>query len=151
MQLNVNLPGYEDLTVDLNEQGFIIGYHLQGSIKTVELFHQLKEKFGDEIIRWPNLVDERTQLHSRSPQERRSLLLLQELVLKAQGRKNVPYSGEIVCECRQVSSETIDKALLASASSVEEVAAWTTACTSCTSCKSKIEEIIQYRFPNKSA
>lgn len=151
MKFNVNLPGYEDLSLEVDPKGFIKNYYLQGSSKTLQLFQHFKLKYGDQITQWPPLVENQNLFMSCSKEERRSLLLLQGLLFKIQDHHQIPYSGEIVCDCRQVSSEVIDQALIASASNIEEIATWTTACTSCTSCKNKIEEMIQYRIPKKIA
>ncbi len=144
MRLHINLPGYEDLKVELNSQGEIASYQLQCSVSTLEFFEDQLKNFGRELAQWPlPTLDETT---GRNKEKRRSYLLMLELVLRARGEWGLPYEGETVCICREVSSEKIDQSIAAGAGSVETVALWTTACTSCTSCKGKIEEILKHRL-----
>lgn len=150
MKLQAHLPGYELLDLEIDSQGSILNYHLQCSTATLELFKKYQSQYGKVFSKWPDFLKDDVDLKSLPTPERRSRLLLQELLNKAQGRKPLPYAGEIVCDCRQVSSEVIDHSIIAKTSTVEEIAAWTTACTSCTNCKDKIEKIIQYRLSNQS-
>lgn len=146
MQLLVNLPGYEMLTVNLNAQGMVESYQLCCSSQTIQLFHQHLQDHGTRLRDWPLPNENAIAQRGLSNAERRSQLLLQELILKARGEWKLPYRGEIVCTCRGVSSETINHAIAAKASSAEEVSNWTTASTSCTTCKGKVEELVKYRY-----
>jgi bacterioferritin-associated ferredoxin len=156
MQLHVNLPGYEDLFVELNEAGEILHHQLQVSMDTLALFQELLEKQGAKPALWqfsPDLnacapVSPTTPCHQADRQRQRQLrsqALVRELILRAQKKWELPYQGEIVCTCREVSCESIDRAIVAGANSVESISAWTTACTSCTTCKGKLEELLRYR------
>lgn len=144
MHLHINLPGYEDLKVTLNSQGEIESYQLQCSSSTLKLFEDQLLSFGRKLAQWtlPPMDAEVSPV----PEYRRSYLLLTELILKSQNLWLVPYQGEIVCTCRQVSSESIDQSIAAGANTVDTISVWTTACTSCTSCKTKIEEILGNRL-----
>ncbi|MEY4616977.1 MAG: hypothetical protein RJB66_1937 [Pseudomonadota bacterium] len=142
MQLQINLPGYEDIQIETNEQGEIISYHLQASPKTVGLFEDLLSRFGRKISQWKLGAG---LLEGASLEERRSHLLAAEIIARAKTQWAIPYAGEMVCNCRQVTSEKIDNAVVAGAMNVAEVSLWTNACTSCTSCRGKIEEIIRNR------
>jgi NAD(P)H-nitrite reductase large subunit len=142
MQLQINLPGYEDLKIDLNGNGEIAGYHLQGSPQTVTLFEKLLGIYGRKISQWkmPDELPEGCTL-----EERRSHFLLAEVIARAKSQWKLPFAGEMVCNCRQVTSESIDHAVVAGAMDVADVSTWTSACTSCTSCREKVESIIRNR------
>lgn len=142
MQLQITLPGYEDLKIEINEEGEVSGYHLQGSTHTVELFESLLRRFGRKVGQW-KVASELAE--GASLAERRSHFLMAELIARAKSQWSLPYAGEMVCNCRQVTSEVIDNAIVAGAVNVAEVSLWTNACTSCTSCRGKIEELIQNR------
>lgn len=142
MQLQISLPGYEELTVQLNELGEISAYDLQTSTSTLELFENLLGRYGRKVAHWNLVVD---LPEGSTPSERRSHFLIGELIARARGLWALPYAGEMVCNCRQVTSEQIDHAIVAGAVDVTEVSQWTTACTSCTSCRGKIEEIVACR------
>lgn len=143
MQLNVKLSGYENLTVELNEQGEIEAYNLQGSETTLKLFERLLQSFGKKLSTW--LIDGKDGIKG-SHAELRSMLLIQELVWQSMGRSKLLYANEVVCTCRDIRCEAIDQAIIAGAHSVDLVSTWTTACTSCTSCKPKIERLLEYRL-----
>ena len=142
MRLHVSLPGYEDLSVELNDQGEILEYHLQSSSVTMELFESLLGRYGRKIAQWQLAM---VLSSAASLEERRAFYLLGELIAKARVRWELPYAGSMVCNCRQVTSEQIDHAVVAGAMDVADVSSWTTACTSCTSCRAKIEDIIKFR------
>ncbi len=157
MELIINLPGYENISLHLDDSGVIQHYQLCCSQQTTILFKSCLEKYGKKPSQWPksNLFSYSQGLdkfghsdnhHSSNNDERRAALLIQEIILRARGEWKPPYAGETVCNCRGVSSEEICHAITAKASSVEEVSQWTTASTSCTTCKDKIVELIQYRF-----
>lgn len=146
MQLLVNLPGYEMLTVTLNEAGVIETYQLCCSSQTIKLFNQYVQNHGKTLRDWP-VPNQNTMSSVDLPSaDRRAQLLMQELILKARGEWSLPYAGEMVCTCRGVSSESINHAITAKADTTEDVSNWTTASTSCTTCKGKVEELIKYRY-----
>lgn len=143
MQLQINLPGYEALKVEINNEGEIAAYQLECSSITLELFKKCIDHFGLKLNSWDL---SQIKIEGQNKLElRRSEYLLQELILKAKGTWELPFSGQIVCNCREVYSETIDQALVAGAQTIEDITYWTTACSSCTSCKSKIEDLIRFR------
>lgn len=146
MQLLVNLPGYETLTVNLNAEGALESYHLGCSSQTIKLFKQYLQDHGRSLRDWPLPNQKELEQKSLSSADRRAHLLMQELILKARGEWNLPYGGEMVCTCRGVSSESINHAITARASTTDDVSNWTTASTSCTTCKGKVEELIKYRY-----
>jgi len=145
MQLSVNLPGYERINVYLNEAGEIESYQLCCTSMTLKIFKNCIHLHGKKIGAWPLPNKAGWVTGNISSDERRSQLLIQELILKSRQEWLLPYTQEIVCTCRGVSSETINDAITAKASTVEEISNWTTACTSCTTCKDKIEQILQFR------
>jgi len=150
MLLIVNLPGYEKITVKINKDGDIESYQLCASSQTLNLFKQFIHSHGQRINQWPlpNIMD--VESSNFKAETRRAHLLLQELILKARGIWKLPYSGEMVCTCRAVSSEVINNAITAKANTLEDVSNWTTASTSCTTCKDKVEELITYRLLNST-
>lgn len=145
MQLLVNLPGYETLSVTLNDSGVIDTYQLCCSSQTIKLFNQYVQDHGKTLRDWPVPNQKNLEQKNLSSADRRAHLLMQELILKARGEWNLPYAGEMVCTCRGVSSESINHAITAKACTTEDVSNWTTASTSCTTCKGKVEELIKYR------
>jgi bacterioferritin-associated ferredoxin len=149
MQLHINLPGYEDLRLELDESGNIETCQLQCSPATVTLFNSLLTQYGRKISTWEvpiSTIQRNGALDIVvSRDDRRASLLMQELVKRAQGLWRSPFAGEIVCTCRGVTSESIDQAIVAGAKSIEEISLWTTACTACTTCKFKIEDLLKNR------
>lgn len=75
-----------------------------------------------------------------------SEVLLRELLLKAKGQWQFPYSEEQLCHCRAVPTEKVDRAVVSGCHSVAAVSSETSAGTSCGTCKPDIEAILKYRL-----
>jgi len=73
-------------------------------------------------------------------------ILIRELILKAQGRWEFPYSEEELCHCRGVPLAKVDAAIIAGCKSSASVSRETSAGTSCGSCKPDIEAVLRYRL-----
>ncbi|MFN8789841.1 MAG: (2Fe-2S)-binding protein [Bdellovibrionales bacterium] len=76
-------------------------------------------------------------------------LLIQELILKLQGKWQHPYQHEEVCHCRNVSLETVEQAIINGAHTPEMVSRWTSASTACGTCRPDVEKILKYRLSNE--
>lgn len=159
MQLQINLPGYEQITLELDEQGTLLSYHLETSDLTLRCFEKMLRLKGKTIAHWDvkainslidtegqNFLNAKTTVSgARALASRRTRMLLSEMIERVRATWTLPFQGEIVCTCRQVSADVIDHSIVAGAQKLSEVSQWTTACTSCTSCRPKIEEMIAYR------
>ena len=73
-------------------------------------------------------------------------ILLRELVLRAEGRFQLPYREPELCHCRAVPTEVVDRAIVSGCHSIESVARCTSAGTSCGTCKPDTEKLIAYRL-----
>ena len=73
-------------------------------------------------------------------------LLINELILKLQGKWKHPYPHDEVCHCRTVSLETVEQAILNGAHSTDMVSRWTQASTACGTCQPDVEKILKFRL-----
>lgn len=74
-----------------------------------------------------------------------SELLLKELILKARGEWNFPYSHVEICHCRAIATEKVDQAILCGARDIPTIRKLTSASTACGTCQQDIEGIIRFR------
>ncbi len=75
-----------------------------------------------------------------------SAILLRELLLKARGEWNFPYTEDETCHCRVVPTEVVDQAICLGAHTPAKVSAMTSASTACGSCRPDVEAMIRYRL-----
>lgn len=76
----------------------------------------------------------------------RSVMLLRELILRAQGQWKFPYPEDELCHCRAVKTAVVDDAILNGCHDALQVARETSAGTSCGACKTDSEAVIRYRL-----
>lgn len=106
-----------------------------------EFSHQvlgLKQKYGPDPEHW-----EFSNLGNHWD------LLLKEFILKCRGGWEVVYEAKELCHCRNVTTQTIEQAILCGARTTEEVSRWTSAGTACGTCRSHVEAILKVRFLSK--
>ena len=79
-----------------------------------------------------------------------AVLLLREVLLKAQGRWSFPYQEEELCHCRAVPTKKVDEAIVSGCHTPEDVSRATRASTSCGTCRPDVNAIINYRLGRDS-
>lgn len=75
-----------------------------------------------------------------------SEILVRELILKAKGEWNFPYSHDEICHCRAVRTLEVDRAIICGAHTAQTVSRLTSASTACGNCRFDVEAIIRYRL-----
>ena len=78
-------------------------------------------------------------------------LLLREIILQCQSRREHPYKEEEICHCRAVPTAVVESAILLGAHTPETVSRWTSASTSCGTCRRDVESILDVRIPGRKA
>jgi bacterioferritin-associated ferredoxin len=78
-----------------------------------------------------------------------SEVLLRELIQKFHGRWRYPFEHSEICHCRNVSTEKVDQAIIAGASTSEKVSRLTSASTACGTCRTDVENLIRFRLGKK--
>jgi bacterioferritin-associated ferredoxin len=76
-------------------------------------------------------------------------LLARELVLRAKGEWADPWvlsEANMICNCRQISAQKIDQAIIGGCHTLDAVSRATSAGTSCGGCRPKIEDRILFRL-----
>jgi NAD(P)H-nitrite reductase large subunit len=74
------------------------------------------------------------------------VLLLREILLKAQGRWDPPYKDEEICHCRVVATRKVEDAIIAGCHTVDRIKRATNASTSCGTCRPDLESLLAYRL-----
>ena len=74
------------------------------------------------------------------------ILILKEVILKAQSLWIPPYTDFELCHCRVIQTQVVDRAIIFGAHSSETVARLTSAGTGCGTCKPDIERMISHRL-----
>lgn len=87
-----------------------------------------------------------TEIFSTLDRQDHSSILIRELVLRLQGKFQLPYTEAELCHCRAVPTEVVDRAIVAGSHTVQAVARVTSAGTSCGTCKPDTELLIEYRL-----
>ena len=96
---------------------------------------EIKSAHGVDIAKWPLQKD---TSHVG--------LLINEMILKLQGKWVHPYPHEEVCHCRTISLETVEQAIMNGADTPEMVTKWTTASSACGPCRPDVEKILKFRL-----
>jgi bacterioferritin-associated ferredoxin len=73
-------------------------------------------------------------------------LLFRELILRAQGKWQLPYDSEELCHCRAVPTAVVDRAICAGAHTSRQVSEQTSASTACGTCRPDVEAMIKWRL-----
>lgn len=130
----VGLDGRDSIEVKYNEQGLFESGRVKACLEITRQMALLRKNFGADVKKWP--IPDGNDHGS---------MLIRELILKVTGQWQFPYSHDEVCHCRTVSTHTVDQAIVAGASSVEQIQRETLASTSCGTCRPDVESIIRYR------
>ena len=77
-------------------------------------------------------------------------LLINEAILKLQGKWVHPYPHDEVCHCRTISLETVEQAIMNGADTPEMVTKWTTASSACGTCRPDVEKILKFRLSSEA-
>lgn len=145
MKIKVELEGRDFIEVECEGQdslqpGSVKSVSILGCANFMDMMQKMRKSFGADISKWP--LPEATDHGS---------LLLKEMILKLRGQWNYPYSEDEVCHCRNISTKTIDQAVIAGAHTPEVVTRQTSASTACGTCRPEVQKIIDYRLGRKSA
>jgi bacterioferritin-associated ferredoxin len=74
------------------------------------------------------------------------VLLLRELLLRAQGLWDPPYKDQEICHCRVVATRKVEDAIIAGCHTVDKIKRATNASTSCGTCRTDVESLLAYRL-----
>lgn len=145
MKIRVELEGRDFIEVecdgeDPSHPGPIKNVEILGCAEFMDMMQKMRKNFGPDIGKWP-LPDATDH----------SSLLLKEMILRLRGAWAFPYGEDEVCHCRNISTHTIDQAVIAGAHSSEVVTRQTSASTACGTCRPEVQKIIDYRLGRKSA
>lgn len=134
----VEIDGRDRIEATLKDQ--VHGLKVVGCSELLKLLAELKKKHGGDLRTWPLPEGDQHQI-----------LLVRELILRAQGRWSFPYNHEEICHCRMVATRLVDQAVLAGAHQTSMVSRRTSASTACGTCRPRVQEIIDYRLNRKKA
>lgn len=73
-------------------------------------------------------------------------MALREVVLRAKGEWQPPYTDEELCHCRVVATQKVDLAICMGAHTVRRVQELTSASTACGTCRPDVEAMIKFRL-----
>ncbi|MFZ4405449.1 MAG: (2Fe-2S)-binding protein [Pseudobdellovibrionaceae bacterium] len=133
-KITVQWDGHDEVTVTLHN-GKVKHLQMVGCSQFLELMNLNRKKRGDDISTWP---EPKGVSHSE--------LLLKELLLKLKHQWDFPYKESELCNCRHVTAQKVDAAILAGAHTIDLVRRWTSASSACGTCQPDVEKIIAYRL-----
>lgn len=107
----------------------------RGCSAMMDLMQGMRKNFGVNPAKWPI-----PEGHSHAE------MLLRELVLKLRGEWFLAYKEDEVCHCRKVSTEIVDRAILAGAHTPQVVSRQTSASTACGTCRPNVQKMIDHRL-----
>lgn len=134
---SAKVEGGEEVQVRIELEGTIIKKHewtVVGSLALLTAAKALKKSF-------PKTIDQ-LQVPSGSDA---STLLLKELVLKIKGEWALGDGDTEICHCRKISQQSIDRAIILGAHTLEKVRKRTSANTGCGACMPDVQELITKR------
>ena len=140
MKIRVELDGRDYIEVecegeDLQRPGVLKKVSILGCSEFMDMMQKMRKNFGADLSKWP--IPEGVDHPS---------LLLKEMILKLKGEWKFPYADDEVCHCRNISTHTVDQAVIAGAHSPEVVTRQTSASTACGTCRPEVQKIIDYRI-----
>lgn len=127
--IKVEIPGRDCIQVDLEKKSI----QVQGCDSLFRFLNNFKTQYGLDPAKWP-LPQGRTH-HE---------LLVKELILKLTNKWDLPYKEEEMCHCRNITTESVIRAIQMGAHTTQVVSRWTTASTACGTCRPDSEKLIQY-------
>lgn len=139
MEIKAGWPGLDELCLDLKLDGQkqIQSFSLRvvGGPELLQLAEQWRPHFRGAVESVPLPVGE-------TP----AVLLMRELVLKAQSKWALPYTEAELCHCRAIPTEKVDQAIVYGAHRPEVVSRRTSASTACGTCRPNVQSILAYRL-----
>jgi len=139
MEIKAGWPGLDELSLDLrlDSQNQIESFTLRvvGGPELLALAEQWRTHFKGKVDQVP-LPEGDTP----------AVLLIRELILKAQNKWTYPYTEAELCHCRSIATDKVDQAIVYGAHRPEVVSRRTSASTACGTCRPNVEEIIAYRL-----
>ncbi|MEM7645445.1 MAG: (2Fe-2S)-binding protein [Pseudomonadota bacterium] len=78
-----------------------------------------------------------------------SALIWQEILQRLKDQWPTPVEHEELCHCRRVLTETVDRAIVYGANTVEKVRQRTSANTGCGTCLEDVKSLLERRVPKK--
>ena len=143
MEIKAGWPGLDELCLDLrlDGQNQITSFSLKvvGGPELLTLADQWRAHFKGSVENIP-------LPEGQSP----AVLLVRELILKAQGKWTYPFAEAELCHCRAIPTERVDQAIVYGAHRPEVVSRRTSASTACGTCRPDVQSIVNFRL-NKSA
>lgn len=138
MKTKVELEGRDFIEVE-NEGGHS-HVRILGCTEFMDMMLRMRRNFGVDLAKWPL-----PEGHDHSS------LLLKEMILKLRGQWVFPFGESEICHCRNITTHTVDQAVVAGAHSTDVVTRQTSASTACGTCRPEVQKIIDYRLGKKSA
>lgn len=139
IHIKLKIKGREELelSLNLNKKQEILKAELKGigGPKFLALLETWRAKLKGPLLNL--LLPKGTDTH---------VLLLREALLKAKGKWKLPYTKDRLCECRNIPTEEVERAILSGAKTLEEVRLWTSASTGCGTCFKHVEKLLSYRL-----
>ena len=99
---------------------------------------------------WNSIEDAKTEIQNWSGNSSFELML-REVIGKATGEWELPFSEDELCHCRVVPTDIVNSAIIGGAHSTSKVSAQTNASTQCGTCRPDVEKILNYRLKLPSA
>lgn len=113
--------------------------HVVGSLALLNQIQNLKNKFGSDPIKWPELEKISTG----------DDLLLNEFILKCHGKFKLAYPHTELCHCRMVPAEKVYNAIKQGVTTIEDVCRTTLAGTGCGTCRPDSQNLLdQFKKSN---
>ena len=143
VKIHINFKGREELELILvlNEKKCILKATLRGVGDSyfLNLIENWRQKLKGPLENLPLPIE------NDSPS-----LILREALLKAKGQWKDPYQKEKLCNCRNVLTQEIEKAIVSGgARTPEDVSLFTSASTGCGTCRVHVEKILAHRLWNE--
>lgn len=143
MEIKAGWPGLDELCLDLrlDGQNHITSFSLKvvGGPELLALADQWRSHFNGSVENIP-------LPEGQSP----AVLLVRELILKAQSKWAYPFAEAELCHCRAIPTERVDQAIVYGAHRPEVVSRRTSASTACGTCRPDVQSILNFRL-NKTA
>ena len=134
--IRIELPGQDLIEAQLDEEG-----------------HWIVKSIGCSALQTlvKNLTSELGQ--GKKPQDcvmphgnDHSSILVRELILRMRGDFKFPLEQEELCHCRAITTQAVDRAIIAGAHDISTVRRWTSANTACGTCMPEVETLLEFRL-----
>jgi bacterioferritin-associated ferredoxin len=109
-----------------------------GSFALIEKINKYKQEFGHDPKLWP------VRDASKNPSDVDNYdILINEFILKSQGKFNISYKHEEICHCRTVPTETVMQSIKQGCRSLKDIARATKAGTGCGTCANHLLTLLE--------